>query len=206
MEEKITVNTLTLRPLVRTIIDNHNFASMIKDVAFTWQEYRATSSWPDNSGNPRSTPHRIPQDGQIAPSAEFVSRCRQFLDKPGFQWRPEWLAKLEAGSADAEACLLLVASPNLLTLRLEFENRDFDEQYMENDLDFQHVFRHEMLRTMIRDPTAFSSISTPMPRFALQGLRNFVMSQPYEDPWTIKASYPPCLHVDLDKVKGIFKL
>jgi hypothetical protein len=205
MKEHIRVTTLSLRPLVQTIIENQSSATLIKDVTFEWEEYRATSSWHDNNGNLQPTLHRIPQGG-IAPPVAFVSRCLQFLDDSGLHWRPEWLGKLESGSADAEACLLLLALPNLRTLRLNFDKGDGDELYMENDLDFQHLFRHEMLCAMIRDPKAFAATSEPLAQFALQNLSKFVLSQPYDDPWTIKASYPPCLHVDLDKVKGMFKL
>jgi hypothetical protein len=154
----------------------------------------------------RSMPWRIPLSGAIAPPASFVNRCRQFLDDNGFQWSPEWIAKLEAGSADAESCLFLLALPNLQTLRLDFERLDHDEQFAEHSLDFQHVFRHEMLKTMIRDPKTFATTSVTPTRFSLEKLKNLVVTQPYDDPFTIKSSYPPCVYVPFEKVQGVFKL
>jgi hypothetical protein len=77
--------------------------------------------------------------------------------------------------------------------------------YGELPEDQEHVFRHEMLRTLIQDPKAFASVTTPT-RYPLQNLVDFDMTQPYLDPATIKGSYPPILFVDLAKVKGIFKL
>jgi hypothetical protein len=205
--ECVAINTQGLRPLVRTIIECPGLAPLIKHVSFQWEEYRALSSYDDGStGRLRPMPWRIPLSGDIAPPAAFINQCRQFLDDNGFQWSPEWMAKLESGSADAESCLFLLALPNLQTLRLDFERLDHDEKYAEHDLDFQHLFRHEMLKTMIRDPKAFATLSASPIRYPLENLKNLVVTQPYDDPFTIKSSYPPCVYVPLEKVQGVFKL
>jgi hypothetical protein len=205
IQESIIVQTLVLRPLLQKVLENKELAGMVRNVTFKWEEYRATSPYLQN-GVPRTTPHRIPLEGHIAPSEAFLSQCHQFLDESSLEWRPEWLEKLEAGSADAEACLLLLALPNLHSVLLDFDRMDGDEGFDENGMDFQHLFRHEMLQTMVRDPKGFSMISTPQTPSALQNLSKFVLEQPYDEPWTIKHSFPPCVHVDLSKVLGLFKL
>jgi hypothetical protein len=199
--EFINVKTQDLRPLVQTVVESEEIANNVKDITLDWQEYMATNSY----NNP--TPQRMPPSGEIAPPADFVASCRRFLERSGFQWKPEWLAKLEAGSADAESCILLLALPNLKSLILDFERIDRDVTYGTFPDDCEHVFRHEILRTLIQDPKAFGATGTATPaRYALQNLEEFDMTQPFLDPWTIKGSYPPIVFVDLKRVKGIFML
>jgi hypothetical protein len=199
LAESIRVNTHDLRPLVQTVVESPEIASNVKGVLFEWEEYMTTSHY----GRP--TPSRIPLSGAIAPPADFVASCRRFLENSGFQWPPERLAKLEAGSADAESCILLLALPNLECLTLDFNTMDLDEDYGVRPDEHQHVFRHELLRGLIQDPKAFASTTNPA-RYPLQNLEDFDTSQPYPNPGTIKGSYPPIVFADLGKVKGIFKL
>jgi hypothetical protein len=205
IEESIVVRTLALRPLLQKVLENKDLAGIVKEVTFEWEEYRTTSSYLEND-IPRQMPYRIPLEGQVTPSEDFLSLCHRFLAESGLNWRPEWREKLKAGSADAEACLLLLALPNLEALLLDFDRNDGDEVLDENGEEFEHLFRHEMLQTMIRDPKSFTAISNSDIPSALCNLKKFVLEQPYDDPWTIKHSYPFCVHVDLSKVLGMFKL
>jgi hypothetical protein len=198
LAESIRVNTHDLRPLVQTVIESPEIASNVSDVLFEWEEYMTINDY----GRP--TPHRIPLSGAVTPSAEFVASCKRFLDRSGFQWRPEWLARLEAGSADAESCIFLLALPNLESLTLDFKNEDWDENYGTRPDDCAHVFRHEMLRSLIQDPKAFASATTA--QYPLQKLEDFEMTQPYQNPGTIKGNYPSIEFSELRKVKGMFTL
>jgi hypothetical protein len=197
LAESITVNTQDIRPLVQTVVLSEEIANNVKDVTFEWQEYRAVSGYNN----------RMPLSGEIAPPADFVASCLRFLERSGFQWTPEWLAKLAAGSADAESCILLLALPNLESLTLDLKRFDSDAGYGALPEDCEHVFRYEMLRTLIQDPKAFGATGTTISaRYPLKNLEDFEMTQPYLDPFTIKSTYPSILFADLKKVKGIFML
>jgi hypothetical protein len=171
LAESITVNTLDLRPLVQTVVESEEIANNVKDVTFEWQEYRAVSAYN------RPTPHRVPLSGEIAPPTDFVASCHRFLDRSGSQWTPEWLAKLSAGSADAESVIFLLALPNLESLTLDMKRIDTDAVYGEFPDDCEHVFRHEILRTLIQDPKAFGTTeTTTSARFPLQNLEDSEMT------------------------------
>lgn len=189
LAESINVKTLELRPLVQTVVESPEIANNVKGIIFDFQEYMGDRA------------HRTPLSGEVAPPADFVASCRRFLDRSGFQWTPEWLAKLEAGSADAESCVLLLALPNLESYTLDMDRVDHDAGYGVFPDESEHVFRHEMLSSMIQDPTLFRGTTGFYP---LQNLDDFEITQPYADPWTIKSTYPVCVFVDVKKVKGIF--
>lgn len=201
----ITIDTQDLRPLANVVIHSPAATSWIISVTLKWQEYLEESSNTDHTGATWPTPGRIPLSGAVTPPAAFVSSCLAFLGRSGFEWRPEWISKLEAGSADTECCILLLALSSLRNLQLEFDQNDWDEKHQTHPYDFQHLFRHEMLSEMIKNPRSFGQTEGPG-EYPLKNLQHFSTNQPYDDPFTINCVWPPCVSVGLQKVKGLFAL